>query len=342
VTYVVSHVKDEERGGVKIRAVPPVKSRALRMLLTTTRVALKVLRTRAEAYHFHDPELLPVGVLLKLLRRRVIYDSHEDMPLAITSKPYLPLPLRRPISRAYAMFENWCARRFDAVVTATSSIAARFERIGTRTLVVTNYPQLRDFPPPPPEETEREDAVCYIGGISRTRGLLEMIDAVELAGVRLLLAGDLSSRELRAEAMARPGWKRVEELGVIDRAGTVEVMQRSFAGLVVLYPEPNHVESLPIKMFEYMSAGLPVIASDFPLWREIVDQARLGFVVDPHDPVQIAEAIRKLRDDPKGTREMGIRGRRAVEEIYNWSPQYVKLRALYVDITGAPPAEGNP
>jgi glycosyltransferase involved in cell wall biosynthesis len=340
VTFVVPHTGDDQRAGVTIRAVPRVRSRALRMVLTTTRVALRVLRLRADIYHFHDPELLPLGILLKLLGRRVVYDSHEDLPRVIPNKPYLAPFLRRPIGRACELLENWCARRFDAVVAATDHIGVRFEGVGARTVVVANHPQLNDFPPPP-ERWDKENAVCYVGGISRIRGILEIIDAAELAGVRLILAGQFISEELRAEAMARPGWKWVEELGMISRDATVQVMRRSFAGLVVLHATPNHIVSEPNKMFEYMAAGLPVIASDFPLWRRFVENEGAGVVVDPMDRARVAEEIRKLRDNPEHARQLGIRGRHAVEEIYNWVPQYKKLRALYAEITGRTATEGN-
>jgi glycosyltransferase involved in cell wall biosynthesis len=296
-------------------------------------VALKVVRQRADIYHFHDPELLPVGILLKLLGRRVIYDSHEDMPRAIHSKPYLARVLRTSIGRVFELFENWCARRFDAVVVVTEELAARFTAVGARSVDVANYPLLSDFPLPP-EGWDKENAVCFVGGITRIRGILEIIDAADLAGVRLILAGEFNSAELHAEAKALPGWKCVEELGVVSRAETVQVMRRSFAGLVLYYPEPNHLGAQPNKLFEYMAAGLPVIASDFPRWRRIVENAGFGVVVDPYDRVRIAEEIRKLRDDPERAREMGARGRRAVEEIYNWMSQYKKLRVLYADIAG--------
>jgi len=325
---------------VTVRAVPRVRSRALRMVVTTARVALRVLTSRADVYHFHDPELIPVGLLLKLLGRRVIYDSHEDMPRAIESKPYIAGWLRRTIGRAFELVENWAARRFDAVVGATEHIASRFAKIGARAVEVSNYPELTDFPPPQ-GWTAKEDAVCFVGGINRIRGILEMIDAAELAGVRLILAGRFEPEALRAEAMTRPGWRWVEALGVVSRAETVEVMRRSFAGLVLYHPEPNHIDAQPNKLFEYMAAGLPVIASDFPLWRRLVQEADIGLVADPLDPAQIAAAIVELRADLERARDMGARGRRAVEETYNWTSQYKKLRALYVAVCNGTRTEGN-
>ena len=332
VTFVVPHTGDCERDGVALRTVPRLRGRAARMIVTTTRVAVRVLRSPAEVYHFHDAELLPVGVLLKLLGRRVVYDSHEDLPRAILSKPYVAPPLRRVVGRSFELFENWCARRFDAVVGATEHIASRFRAAGARAVVVANYPQLSEYPPPPPWG-KKEDAVCFVGGITRIRGIVEMIDAAEIAGVRLILAGAFSSESLRSEAASRPGWRHVEELGVISRAATVEVMRRSVAGLVLYHPEPNHIDAGPNKLFEYMAAGLPVIASDFPRWRRLVTGRRVGLVVDPLDPHAIAGAIETFRRDPARAQEAGRRGRRAVESTYTWASQYQTLKTLYASLT---------
>ncbi len=92
---------------------------------------------------------------------------------------------------------------------------------------------------------------------------------------------------------------------------------------------PNHVDAQPNKMFEYMSAGIPVIASDFPLWREIIEGCGCGICVDPLDPKKIAEAIDYLVDNPEIARRMGENGRKAVYDRYNWDVEEKKLLALY-------------
>jgi glycosyltransferase involved in cell wall biosynthesis len=92
---------------------------------------------------------------------------------------------------------------------------------------------------------------------------------------------------------------------------------------------PNHIDAQPNKMFEYMSAGLPLIASDFPLWREIVEGNDCGVCVDPADPAAIAEAIDRLVENPDLARRMGENGQRAVHERYNWAIEEKKLLALY-------------
>jgi glycosyltransferase involved in cell wall biosynthesis len=142
---------------------------------------------------------------------------------------------------------------------------------------------------------------------------------------RLNLVGSFSDVETAKMVKRAPGWEHVNELGVLDRGEVRDVLQRSFAGLVTFHPLPNHVDAQPNKMFEYMSAGVPVIASDFPLWNEIIIGNDCGLCVNPMSPDAIARAIDQLAGDPELARKMGANGRRAVVEKYNWSVEEARL-----------------
>jgi glycosyltransferase involved in cell wall biosynthesis len=175
-----------------------------------------------------------------------------------------------------------------------------------------------------------------VGGITRTRGAHEMLRALVLVpGVRLLLCGKFEDAALEAEMRAAPGWPQVDYLGHVGREQVREVLAASFAGLVTLQPMPSYLDSLPIKMFEYMSAELPVIASGFPLWRGIVEAHGCGICVDPLDPAAIADAIRALRDSPERVRAMGAAGQRAVRQVFNWPQAERELLAFYAALLPA-------
>lgn len=293
----------------------------------------------ADIYHFHDPELIPLGLLLRLFGNEVIYDVHEDVPKQIRSKYWIPRWMRPGIAQAVAWLEQLSARLFSAIVTATPAIAERFRQLNPRTVVVQNFPSPEEFAPQDEAGWDHRDcAVAYVGGISRERGIREMVEAMSLLPdwlrAELKLVGDFSPACVRDEVNHLPGWKRIEEYGYVDRTKVTEVLRRVRGGLVLLHPLPNYIESEPTKLFEYMSAGIPVIASDFPLWRQIIEDSGCGVLVDPLNVKAIAGAIEYVLTHPQQAEAMGRRGREAVKRWYNWASEERKLLALYEDLVG--------
>ncbi|HEX8743016.1 MAG TPA: glycosyltransferase family 4 protein [Thermoleophilaceae bacterium] len=334
VHLVAPGIEDETVHGVHVHAARAAGSgRLARMTGTVAAVYRVARRLRAGVYHVHDPELLPVALLLRAGGARVIYDSHEHLPQQILTKPWIPAPLRRPLALAVNVVERLAARFLSAVVTAEPYVRARFEGAARPVVTVNNYPRLEEFPASDGDWSGRERAVCYAGSISELRGAPEMVDAAERAGARLLLAGRFSPPGLRDELAARPGWDNVEVLGQVSRAGLAETMARARAGLVVLKPVPNYLEANPTKMFEYMSAGIPVVCSNFPTWVTIVERHGCGIWVDPQSPQEIADAIEWILEHTDEAREMGHRGRRAVERLYNWEIEERALLGLYEELT---------
>jgi glycosyltransferase involved in cell wall biosynthesis len=334
VTLVVADGQaDEDLLGIKIVDVGKVPGRLDRILKTTKKVFTKAIELDADIYHFHDPELIPCGLKLKRMGKKVIFDSHEDVPKQMLSKPYLTPLVLRAISRIIAVYEGYAGRRIDAVVTATPYIRDKFLRLGARSVDINNFPIQSEFDLGGPWDN-KENEICYVGGISEQRGIKEIVTACSLAKtrVRLNLAGSFSSNELRKELIADDSWQCVNELGEVGRSGVKDVLFRSRVGLVTLHPIINYLDALPIKMFEYMSAGIPVIASNFPLWRSIIEETGCGLCVNPLDPLEIAEAIDTLIEHPDMAEEMGQNGRIAVAEKYNWEMEEKKLVSLYRSI----------
>ena len=336
--YDVVLIVGDGRGGevtqgvrvVDIGAAPA--GRLARMRSQPQRALQAVLRVNPKLVHFHDPELLPLGVQLARQGLIVVYDAHEDVPRQILTKQWIAAPLRRLIAWAFERYENLQVRRLSAVVAATPHIAKRFSRIARRSVNVSNFPVVAELSAAA-EPRLRENAVCYVGGIMRSRGALHMVRAMALVpDARLLLCGSFEDAALEAELRAEPGWAQVEFLGQVGRAQVREVMARARAGLVTLLPMPSYLDSLPIKMFEYMSAELPVIASDFPLWRGIVGQSACGVCVDPTDISAIADAMRDLLGSAKRVAQMGRAGRDAVLGRFNWPVAERELLSLYREL----------
>jgi glycosyltransferase involved in cell wall biosynthesis len=330
VGLVACHDRAETIDGVRIVPVERGKGRLERMLRVGWRVYAAARRERADVYHFHDPELMWVGVLLKLRGARVIYDVHEDVPKQIMSKHWIPRWVRAPISKAVFAVEQAVARILDGIVAATPAIARKFP--AAKTVVVQNFPEAAfarsDGAGP---LTQRADAFVYTGGLMEVQGVREMAHAFALLpeGMTGTIAGTFHPPALEDEIGALPGWRRVRYLGQVPRAEVRQVMSGGRAGLVLNHPTLNYVDAYSTKMFEYMALGIPVVCSNFPLWAEIVGGAECGIAVDPRDPQAIAAAIRALSDDPDRATRLGENGRRAIAERYNWEAELAKLDGLY-------------
>ena len=322
---------DEQKKGVAIHDVGASHGRWNRIRHAPGRILRKALALDAELYHLHDPELIPIGLKLKRGGRKVVFDAHEDLPRQVLNKPYLNPPLRWVLAQVLKQFEFRTCGRFDAVVTATPSIRDKFLAIEPLTVDVNNFPILGELSSETVDWPERKARVCYLGGISEARGIREIVKAMEhlQSAVRLQLAGTFSEKTNVPEIKAFAGWRRVDELGFLGREAVREVLASSMAGVVTFHPFPNHINAQPNKMFEYMSAGIPVIASDFPLWRDIVAGNDCGLCVDPRDPRAIAEAVDFLAEHPQRAEEMGRNGQEAVRGKYNWDKEFTKLLSLY-------------
>jgi glycosyltransferase involved in cell wall biosynthesis len=322
------------RNGVHVHGVgaPASSGRLVRM----TRTVAGVLRTAraldADVYHLHDPELIPAGLVLARDGKRVVYDAHEDLPADILDKAWIRRRLRTPVSRLAELLERFAAERFAAVVTATPSIHDRFSRYRCRTVVVSNYPALAEFDVVARPAGGKDRAVCFVGGISEIRGAGVMVGAMADIDATLLLAGRFLPPQLRDQLAGSAGWSRVVELGQIGRSEVMTTLGRSMAGLVLYAPVANHWAAQPTKVYEYMAAGLPVIASDFPRWRAIVEAHECGLCVDPTDPVAVRRAIVWVLDHPAEAQAMGRNGRRAVERHFSWESERGKLERLYQEI----------
>jgi glycosyltransferase involved in cell wall biosynthesis len=329
---VADDAADEVRDGVHIHGVGLSRGRLARATEATRRVLRGAMAVDADVYHLHDPELLPVAAALKARGTCVVFDAHEDLPKQVMGKHYIPGALRGLLSTGVRAFERSICRSLDAIVTATPVIRDKFLGDNPVTIDINNYPWMGELDAGPDVGwPQKRREVCFIGGMTSIRGVRELVQAMALStsSVTLVLGGTFQEPGLEAALQAEPGWARTRAAGQLGRAQVREVLSHAMAGLVTFLPLPNHVDAQPNKMFEYMSAGLPVIASHFPLWREIIEGNDCGLCVDPQKPAEIAAAIDRLVSDPALARRLGDNGRAAVRSTYNWEAEQNKLIGLY-------------
>jgi len=310
------------------------RNRLQRISVHAARVVRTALSIRADLYHLHDPELLPWISVLKQKGAKVVYDAHEDVAAQTLSKEYIHASLRSITSRVIGSVERRLAWKCDAVVAANAAIERRFAA-HPRVVLVRNMPRCQEFVLSKcGYDGSRKTTVAYLGGISAIRGIWQLLEALrELGGrIRLELMGEFETAELFNRCRKHDGWAFVSYHGWVDRLTAVRILCQCTAGLVTYLPQPNHVEAGPNKLFEYMAAGLPVIASDFPAWRELLGEVGCALFVDPRDPRGIANAIQWLLDHPVEAEAMGRRGQEAIVEHFNWENEARALLELYREL----------
>lgn len=334
VSLIVINGDSEMLDGINIIGINcEFNSRKERFTKAVNKVLKAALELDADVYHLHDPELLRIASKLKKKGKKVIYDAHEDLPRQILAKHYIPKHLRKGIASVVESYENKVVKKVDGIITATPTINERFIKLNKDSCNINNFPILDELINIPIEKKEGL-SICYVGGITKIRGIKEIIKSIENIDCSVLLAGSFLETGLKEEVAEYPGWNKVNELGYLSRKGVIDVYKKSKLGLVTLHPTINYLDSLPVKMFEYMAAGIPIIASNFPLWKSIIEENNCGICVNPENPEEISSAIEVILQNEDKALEMGENGRKLIIEKYNWSIEEDKLISFYKNLIG--------
>lgn len=327
--------KEKEEGPVKISPLPQFPSRKQRFLSAPGIVFHKVMDLNPDLIHFHDPELIPVALRLKKRGIKVIYDVHELVNSQIMDKSWIGNPaLREIVRRIYSRYERKAVLHFDGIVLAEDGyldyFRERYPQHAEKTAVVRNYPVLSVIDSvPPAESSESRKILFYSGGLTRIRGIREVIRALGIMKDPpvLMIFGHWDEQEYKRQCMEEKGWQHTRDMGFVPPESVYARMKNAGAGIAMLYPLPNYLSSLPVKAFEYMAMGKPIIMSDFPFWKEKFEGCAL--FADPKDPEAIAASIGRLLDDSQLMKELGQTGRKRIEESYSWEREEKKLLDLY-------------
>ena len=309
-----------------------VVGRLDRMLRCSWRIFKFLFVTKPDLVHFHDPEFLPFAVILRLRGVKVIYDVHEDLPATVETKEYIYAPIRPILKLVINFVEKFLSRSLHCKVVATPAIGKNFKC--NNVYVVQNYP---NYFPPRTEPKTKDKYFVYVGMISKIRGVGEVIDSLALMkeNARLKLIGPFQDESFKEILKERPGWRKVDYIPWLERFELSSVIQTSIAGIVTFKNEKNHVEAQPNKMFEYMACGTPVIGSDFPLWRDIIENNEVGVVVNPDNSEQLAAT---LDDVVRSADKVSRWSENAVicsRTKYSWESEEKVLLQLYQDLLGS-------
>ena len=331
VTLLVPHTQSEVVEGIKIVPLPIYRGRLARFFLMPFIAFFPALRQKASIYHFHDPALIITGLLLKAFGKKVIYDVHEEYKRQNLSKNYIPRLLRRPIAYLFDFFEKAASRAFDAIIVVDDYTLSKFKH--KRVVRVANLPPIIDIPR---QKKNEEFVFVFAGGISKERGILNIIEALDFLEdysekIKIILAGPIEDEEIKQAIKSNP---LIDYKGYIPWTEVIKIYSISDVGLMVYQPTPalTYFTLGSNKLFEYMLAGLAIIASNFPNLKKPIETNKCGICVDSTNPREIAEAMKYLIEHKEEARKMGENGRKAVLERYNWEKEGEKLLKLYEDL----------
>ncbi len=340
VTLIAIHHSKEQIGEVKIIPFYRYKSRKWRIAIGWLHMFIKCLRANASLYHMHDPELIPCGLLLRLIGKKVIWDIHENIAEDLFDKPWIRNQQR--IYKIFCFFEKLACRYFY-IILAEKSYEHRYKQLSKNNQTILNYCDIDFFMPfrLPPNKPFTYN-LFYIGIILPSRGVLEIIEALHQLKTEGLTyhfhcVGELYS-SLDKTIRALPYYKEIQnQIHFYGRKPLEEgygMAAQMDIGMCIIHEMKNSVDSYPTKLFEYMTIGLPIISSNFPLYKTVVEENNAGLTVIPKEPKQIVEAIKSISIEVQNNRHKYYNMYQIVSEKYNWQSENEKLLAFYGQLLG--------
>jgi glycosyltransferase involved in cell wall biosynthesis len=328
----------------------PLKSHGtiLSRLRALPTVIREIVRVKPDVCILHDLELVLVFPLLRLLTRaKLIYDSHELYSDTTESSTRIPGPLRGVTARGVDLVEKRLARLAHGIIGANEEVSARFARLGRPGCTIFNYPVLSLFRPDEEKvralraRFEGRVPIVYHGGISESQGLFDLIGAMEriherLPAAVLVLIGPVEPDVLEratAEIRARGLDGCIEHVAWVPHEEIASYVALARVGVIPFRAVIGLWWGTPIRLFEYMASGVPVVVSRLHYLAKYVEEAGCGLVHEPGNAEALAKAVLDLLQGKDGGAGMGLAGRRAVEEKWNWGSEERKL-ASFVEATG--------
>lgn len=302
-------------------------NRVKRMTTFTKEIYRTAILIDADLYHFHDPELLHVGMKLKRRGKIVIFDSHENTYLQIKVKAYIPSIVRNLVARCYLEYEKYVCRHIDAVIYPEEKNP--FQGIANKTICVDNFPILSEFTAK--NINGKKYDVCCAGSLTEERGITNLLKAAKQSNAKVVLAGEFSSDEYKHD---------LEQLGLLNNVEfkglcSLEEVKNILEETKIVVSNIKHVgqyyltNNLPTKVYEAMAMEIPVILSNFPYFEKMIDMYKFGICINPDSVDDLSEKISYLLSDNDLRLKMGENGRKLVEEKFSWEKEKLKIFELY-------------
>jgi len=332
--YDVTFLHQEETNDITIKGVKLVginykaKNRFDRFYTTVNKIGKRAIELNADVYHLHDPELMRLIPKLNKTGAKVIFDAHENLPKQIATKHWIPDFLKPIFAYFSILIIKFYCKTADGIVTVNDLLVDIYKKANPNIVAIHNYPLLNEFVNINDDATKKSGAV-YVGGLMISRGITEVINAAAINKSKILMAGKFESEAYDRECKSLEGWQYIDYKNYLDRKEIAQLLNQATCGLLILHSFESYLESTPVKLFEYMAAGIPVIASDFEYWKKILHGIDCVKWINPYNVNELAEAIMTFENNKSMSKTMGANGKKAVFEKFNWEAEEKKLFNFY-------------
>ena len=337
VYLIATHNREEIIDGVHIIPLPERGGRFYRFFVKDWLALFKAIKVNARVYHFHDPELIFAGLILKILGKKVIYDVHENVSLQILSKEWIPTMVRRRVSEIAKGIEWIGLHFFDRIIVAGKDIGSQshFKKFSYKVEFIRNFPVVSINESVALNKSYDKIKFIYTGGLSPDRGILEIVEAakfIKSSNFELTLLGTFKSSIFKEKILTViADDERIKYISSVSYREMFNILIRQHIGLICFKSTPNNIGAISgrnNKIFEYLEAGLAVIGSNFPGWQDFIEGNNIGIVVDSSSVLAIAEAMKFFINHPEKLKKMGKNAKK-LSSKYSWEAESKKLINLY-------------
>lgn len=331
VSLIVADNKgDENIDGIHVYDVGKQQGKFKRAFCTTRRILRKALELDAEIYHLHDPELLTIALKLKKHGKKVIFDMHEDLPVQISLKIYLPKLSRTPIKYLYQCYERYVFKKIDGVIFVQDFLKDKYQHNNTPDKVIGNSVIIDTSTEPQNKQLNKN--LIYAGALNQSRGLFNMLNLLEkLPDYKLHLAGPFNPASQLEMAKTHPAWPRVQYHGYLAKPALIELYSQCSFGLILFENIGQYHHCRAVKLFEYMANKLLILMPNFGEWAPFNKEHDCAINVQTNDAQAIADTI--LAVNQQQFEALTTIAYQCTITHYSWEKEEKKLLDFYKKLT---------
>ncbi|RJP50885.1 MAG: glycosyltransferase [Anaerolineaceae bacterium] len=327
--------------GVKMLTFSRVENRFLRIFLVPYRVLktlLPIIR-QVDIIHFHDIDLLPLMAIVSLVKP-VVYDVHENYADEMLVRNWIPRFLRWPLYWYVRFIQIIFPLILRNIVLVVPYQDHEFNNNRLNKIQIMNFASLRLLEDFKDNYMKRDSQILFSGSHYEENGSMLLLDITEemkrrCVKAQVVATDRFSSRRYREQFEAEIKRRDLTNIRIVHCVPSDRIMSILNEATVAVLTDlrvPKAIKGIPTRLFEYMAAGLPVVASDLEILVDIISDKQCGLLARPEDPGMFVDAIEKLVNEKDFAYSLGLNGQNAFRRNFSWESQIPDLLKFYAGI----------